>query len=50
MIDGQITGVDKFRIKITDTANNTVVYDNQMGAADTADPTTTLVAGNIVIH
>ncbi len=53
VIDGQITGgggVDKFRIKIVDNANNTVVYDNQMGAIDTADPTTTLLAGNIVIH
>lgn len=53
VIDGQITGgggVDKFRIKITDNANNAVVYDNQTGAADTVDPTATLLAGSIVIH
>jgi hypothetical protein len=27
-----------------------VVYDNQMGAADTDDPTTVLGGGNILIH
>ncbi len=42
-------GVDKFRIKITDSAGN-VVYDNQMGASDTADPTTAIGGGNIIIH
>ncbi len=52
-IDGQETGgggVDKFRIKIWEKASGNVVYDNQMDAADDAEPTTTLGGGNIVIH
>lgn len=53
-IDGQLNGgggVDKFRIKIWDKANgDTIVYDNQLGASDGADPTTALQAGSIVIH
>jgi uncharacterized delta-60 repeat protein len=52
--DGQISGgggIDKFRIKIWDKSNgNVVVYDNQMGAALDADPTTELRGGSIVIH
>jgi hypothetical protein len=43
-------GIDRFRIKIWDAAGGGVVYDNQAGAADTADPTTSLGGGNIVIH
>ena len=39
---------DKFRIKIWNDAGT--VYDNQMGAADTADPTTVIGGGSIVIH
>ena len=52
-IDGQIPGgggVDKFRIKIWDKGSGGVVYDNQMGASDTADPTTAIAGGSIVIH
>jgi uncharacterized repeat protein (TIGR01451 family) len=53
-IDGRITGggeTDKLRIKIWDkNNNNTVVYDNQMNAPGTANPTTVLGGGNIVIH
>jgi hypothetical protein len=51
-IDGQRPGggdVDKFRLKIWDSAD-VIVYDNQMGASDTADPTTALGGGSIVIH
>jgi PKD repeat protein len=50
--DGQVSGgVDRFRIKIWDSnQGNGVVYDNQMGAADGADPTTLLGGGSIVIH
>ena len=52
--DGAINGgggVDKFRIKIWDINNNdTVVYDNNIGAGDNANPTTELTGGNIVIH
>jgi hypothetical protein len=52
-IDGQINGghgVDKFRIKIWDKATDEIIYDNQMGASDTGDPTTALGGGSIVIH
>ena len=52
-IDGQLTGgggTDKFRIKIWETATSAIVYDNQMGADDSATPSTTLGGGSIVIH
>ena len=53
-IDGAISGgggTDKFRMKIWDkNNNNAVVYDNQMNAADSANPTTVLGGGNLVIH
>lgn len=51
--DGQVTGgggVDRFRIKIWDTVTGAVVYDNQIGAADDASPSTALGGGSIVIH
>ena len=53
VIDGQISGgggQDKFRIKIWDKTTNSVVYDNQINALDSADPTTRLVSGGIVIY
>lgn len=51
-VDGAVdgSGIDKFRIKIVDTATNTVIYDNEMGGADDADPTTAINNGSIVIH
>lgn len=52
-IDGAVSGgggVDRFRIKIWDEAAGTVVYDNQLGDSDTADPTTAIGRGSIVIH
>ena len=52
-IDGRQAGgegVDKFRIKIWDKATGDIVYDNQMGADNTADPTTDVGGGNIVIR
>jgi len=52
-IDGQVTGgggADKFRIKIWDAVTGQVVYDNQTGATDDADPTTTLGGGAIQIQ
>jgi len=52
-IDGQIKGgggVDRFRIKIWDKATGEIIYDNQLGATDTADPTTAIAGGSIVIH
>jgi hypothetical protein len=45
------TDTDLFRIKIWEGDDgDTVVYDNQMGEADDADPTTEIGGGNIVIH
>jgi hypothetical protein len=41
-------GIDKFRIKITGPSG--VVYDNQMGAADDAAPSTAIAGGHIVIR
>ncbi|TEB06189.1 PKD domain protein [Pelotomaculum schinkii] len=51
--DGQYNGgtaPDMFRIKITNNTDGSVVYDNQMNAADNADPTTVIGGGSIVIH
>src|SRR5207249_7580213 len=51
--DGQVSGgggVDKFRMKIMSGSSAGVVYDNQMSAADGADPTTALASGSIIIH
>ena len=45
------TDVDLFRIKIWDKDNgDAIVYDNQLGDEDDADPTTEIGGGNIVIH
>jgi hypothetical protein len=51
VIDGQISGagVDRFRMKIWDEATGNVVYDTQPGDSDTADPTTPISGGSIVI-
>lgn len=52
-IDGDLKkgdGVDRFRIKIWDTASEEVIYDNQMGKDDYGDATTELGGGSIVIH
>jgi len=40
--------LDQFRIKISGPSE--VVYDNQMGAADDADPSTVIDSGHIVIR
>jgi hypothetical protein len=54
VFDGDVTGggkTDAVRIKVWDKANGGgVVYDNQLGAADGADPTTVISTGSIVIH
>jgi len=54
VIDGQGSGgggVDKIRMKIWDKNNgNAIVYDNQMGASDSANPTTAISGGSIVLH
>jgi hypothetical protein len=41
---------DKFRIKIWDKVTGEVIYDNQSGARDSADPVTAIGGGSIVIH
>ena len=41
---------DMFRIKIWDKATEEVVYDNQLEAADDADPVTAIEGGSIVVH
>jgi PKD repeat protein len=54
VIDGQVRGgggVDKFRLKVWDMDNgNVIVYDNQLGAADTSSPSTVIGGGSIVVH
>lgn len=53
VIDGNLKnggGFDKFRIKIWDRATSSIVYDNQIGALDTADPTTVIGGGSFVIQ
>ncbi len=50
-IDGSLPGgggEDKFRLKITGPGG--VVYDNNLGASDSADANTLIDGGNIVIH
>ncbi|MGD2253679.1 MAG: BMP family ABC transporter substrate-binding protein [Anaerolineales bacterium] len=52
-IDGDLhanDGVDRFRIKIWDPATEEMIYDNQLGDLDDADPVTVLSGGSIVIH
>jgi PKD repeat protein len=51
-IDGAIKGegTDLFRIKIWDKATDALVYDNQIDAPDTDDPTMVIGGGSIVIH
>jgi hypothetical protein len=52
-IDGDLPGgdgTDRFRIKIWDKASGLVVYDNQMGAGDSVDPTTVLASGGVSIR
>jgi hypothetical protein len=49
-IDGGTKGSDMFRIKIWDKSTGAVVYDNQMGDSETADPTTAIAGGSIVVH
>jgi len=42
-------GQDKFRMRIWSDANG-LIYDNQLNAPDSDDPTTVLGGGSIVIH
>lgn len=48
VVDGQRAGgggVDKLRLKVWDNATGLVVYDNQLGATDTADSATAITNG-----
>ena len=52
-VDGAVNGgggTDRFRIRIWERSTGAAVYDNQMDAGDTADPTTALGGGSIIIH
>jgi phosphonate transport system substrate-binding protein len=52
-IDGDLLhgdGIDRFRIKIIGKDTDTLVYDNQIDSPDSADPTSALGGGSIVIH
>jgi hypothetical protein len=53
-IDSAVNGggtADRFRIKIWDKdLDDTVVYDNELGEDDNAEPTTAIQGGSIVIH
>ena len=42
--------IDKFRIKIWDKANDTIIYDNEIGKAEDSEPTTAIGSGSIIIH
>jgi hypothetical protein len=44
-------GVDRFRLQVWDSnRGNAMLYDNQMGAEQGAEPTTAIGGGSIVIH
>ena len=50
--DGQASGgggVDRFRIKIWNTGTGAVVFDNQLGDANGADPTVAIQSGSITL-
>jgi endo-1,4-beta-xylanase len=47
---GKGAGADRLRMKIWDRTSGAVVYDNQIGAPDTADPIRPVANGNVVIH
>ncbi|HEX6125437.1 MAG TPA: PKD domain-containing protein, partial [Pyrinomonadaceae bacterium] len=52
VIDGSLPGgggVDKFRIKIWEKTTGIVVYDNQMGASDAADPIVPIGPGGDIV-
>jgi hypothetical protein len=50
--DGDLNGdgSDTFRIKVWHLDTEVVIYDNQLGAEDDAEATTTLGGGSIVVH
>ena len=52
VVDGDMLGgdgVDKFRLKIWNKATGAIVFDNQMGASDAADPIIPIGAGSSIV-
>lgn len=52
-VDGDITGgggIDKFRIKIWNKTNGSILYDNNLGKDENDAPATALGGGSVVIH
>jgi hypothetical protein len=49
VIDGGASAVDKFRIKIWKKTTGAVVFDNQMGASNAADPITPVGVGSSIV-
>jgi len=52
-IDGNVSGgggTDRLRLKVWDLATGALVYDNQAGASDDSDVSTSLGGGSVVIH
>jgi hypothetical protein len=51
VIDGDAKnggGIDKFRIKIWNKISGVIVFDNELGASDAADPTTPVGSGSSI--
>ena len=48
--ENKVGGDDTFRIKIWDSYTEIVVYDNQLGSADTDEASTAIAGGSIIIH
>ena len=48
--EGGSPGPDRLRVKIWLLASGLVVYDNQIGAAEDAEPTTAITHGSIKVH
>ncbi len=48
-VNGRLNGdgLDRFRIKIWEKFSGTVIYDNEMGTSDDAEPTTVIGGGNL---
>jgi hypothetical protein len=52
VVDGDANGgdgVDKFRLKIWNKNTGVIVFDNQMGASDAADPTAAIGLGSSIV-
>jgi len=52
-VDGDIDGgdgVDRFRIMIWEISTGEIVYDNERGASEEAEPTTAIGGGSIILH